>query len=104
MRELLAATNPRQIDSSPRLTSCRMVFESSIRDKSPMPPFFTALLGTASLLTVGLIVRVFLVSPAQGYNGIGELLLMVAAASLRWALLAILLAVAAQPGPRRQST
>src|SRR4051812_13321673 len=59
--------------------------------RSSSAPVFTVLLGAASLVTVGLIVAVFLVPPAQGYNGIGELLLMGAAASLRWALLAILL-------------
>ena len=53
-----------------------------------MPTFIAILLGTASLLTVGLIVPVFLLPPAQGYSGIGALLLMLAAASLRWALLA----------------
>lgn len=60
--------------------------------------FATLVLGVAGLITAGLMVPVFLVPPPQGYNGLGALLLMIAAASLRWLLLAILLGWAVRRG------
>lgn len=60
--------------------------------------FAAAILGFAGLLTAGLLVPVFLIPPAQGYDGMGEFLLMLAGASLRWTLLAVLLGLCVVKG------
>ncbi len=57
-----------------------------------MPLFPLILVSFAGLLTAGLAVAVFAVPPPSGgMDGLGATLLMFAAASLRWVLLALAL-------------
>lgn len=56
------------------------------------------LLVVAGMLSAGLAFATFVAPPTHGYSGLGEVLAMLAAASLRWIVLAVLLGWCAKAG------